>query len=243
MGKCRMQNEECRIRWDARRRRRDRRQVRFGIYLLSCILQSGFCICLTGCNVIGAVAGKVAPEPNIPAQFAPAKEPTLVLVENYHNPASMRLESDALARHLSEELSLREVAPVVEPGKAAAYRQAQGAAYRKMPLDAIGKAVGARQVIYVDLERFDVTRALASEMFGGRAEARVRVVDDAGELLWPIDSAGGYPVSVKVEPQRVKPGVGDSAVRQQLHARLADRLAKLFYNWSADASERANEQF
>ena len=133
--------------------------------------------------------------------------------------------------------------PLVEPGDAAAFRQKQGAAYRKMPLDAIGQALGARQVIYVDLERFDVTQALASEMFGGRAEARVRVVDDAGELLWPIDSAGGYPVSVKVEPQRVQPGVGDTAVRQELHARLADELAKLFYYWSPDASERANEEF
>jgi hypothetical protein len=198
---------------------------------------------LAGCNVIGAVAGKLAPEPIIPAQFVPAKEPTLILVENYHNPASLRLESDAVARHLAEELSMHDVAPIVEPERAESLRSAKGQAYRKMPVDEIGRSLGATQIIYVDLESFDLDRAIASELLGGKAEARVRVVDDAGGLLWPIDSAGGYPVAVKVEPQRVAPGQGDHAVRQELHAALADKIAKLFYNWRGEGSDSGQETF
>ena len=208
-----------------------------------CVLHFAFCVGLTGCTLIGAVAGKVAPEPMVPAAFAPAPEPTVVLVENYHNPASLRLESEAVARHLTEELEVRQVVPVVAQSEVTSFRQSQGAAYRKMPLDAIGMAVGARQVIYVDLERFDLTRAIGSEMYGGRAEARVRVVDDAGEVLWPIDSAGGHPVAVKLEPRRVSSGLGDHAVRQQLHAALADKVAKLFYAWRPDSSEAADREF
>ena len=201
-----------------------------------------------GCQLIGVLAYKASGGPTIPAQYAPAKTPTVILVENYTNPAALRLEGDAVARHLAQELKTHKVAPVVEPLAVESHRQSQGAAYRRMPVDAIGRGVGAKQIIYVDLQRFDVTQALASEMLGGTAEARVRVVDDAGRVLWPTDSAAGYPVLAKVQPQRVpaggdRGGAAEFAVRRQLHADLADRIAKLFYNWKADSVDGGAEQF
>ena len=210
-----------------------------------CILHSAFCLCIaSGCNIVGAVAAKVGPEPTVPAQYTPAKEPTLVLVENFHNPASLQLEAAAVAQVLSEELRTNEVAPIIDPSKAEGLRQSKGvAAYRKMPLDAIGTAVGAKQVIYVDLERFDVDRAPASELYRGQAEARVRVVGENGEVLWPLDAAGGMPVAVRVQPQRAAQGVGDQAARQRLHAALADRVAKLFYNWKSEGSDIGEHAF
>ena len=196
-----------------------------------------------GCNIIGAVAAKVGPEPTVPAQYVLAKDPVVVLAENYHNPASLRMESDAVARMVGEELKLNDAASVVEPAKVEELRQAKGPAYRKMALDAIARAVDAKQIIYVDLERFEIEHALGSELLTGKAEARVRVVDDAGELLWPIDSAGGYPVAVKIEPQRVASGAGDQAVRQQVHGALADRIAKLFYNWKTEGADTGEHKF
>lgn len=209
-------------------------------YPLSSILAFS---CFPGCNIVGAIAAKAGPEPTIKAQFALAKESTLVLVENYHNPASLRLESDAVARTLAAELALHEVGPVIDPGRAETLRHAKGEAYRAMPLDAIGQKLGAKQVIYVDLVRFEIGHALASDLLGGDIEARVRVVDDAGTLLWPIDSAGGFPVAVKVQPQRVPPGVGDADVRRKMHAALADKVAKLFYDWKGESSDGQAEQF
>jgi hypothetical protein len=240
IGKCRMQNDECRIGGNAQRSRLRRRAL---LGFAFCILHSAFCICFTGCNVVGAIAAKVGPEPTIPAQFTPAQTPAVVLVENFSNPASLRLEADGIARHLTEELTLHNAAPMVEQGAVDALRQKSSTAYRQMPLDAIGRAVGAKQIIYVDLERFDMTQAIASEMIGGQAEARVRVVDDTGAILWPIDSAGGYPVSVKLTAQPVAANTGDTLVRRQLHAALADKIAKLFYPWKGDGSDGAEEQF
>jgi hypothetical protein len=198
-----------------------------------------------GCTIIGAVAAKVGPEPMVPAMFMPAKdEPLVVIVENYHNPASMRLEADNIARLVSEQLTVNGVALVVDPQKLVTLRQNQGAAYRQMPLDAIGKAVGATQIVYVDLERIDVDQALASETLTGEASARVRIVDEEGELLWPIDSAGGFPVSVKIDPQRnATGGANEPQVRQRLHASLSDRIAKLFYSWQTDGSDEAEYKF
>ena len=198
---------------------------------------------VAGCNVIGAVAYKFSGSPTIKAQYAPPKSKTLVVVENYHNPTTLRLEADAVARHLVEEMKMHEVVPVVDPGAAEAHREAQGTAFRKMPIDAIGRALGAKQVIYVDLERFDLDQTVGSELLGGHATARVRVVGDGGEVLWPTDSAGGFPVEVKVDPQRVPAGTGEFGVRRQLHADLADRIAKLFYDWKADSADGASERF
>jgi hypothetical protein len=198
---------------------------------------------LSGCNFLGVAAYKLAPDPVIPAQYVPPKEPTLILVENYHNPAALRLESETLARELMEDLKAANVAPLVDPEEAAALRHKDVAAYRKMPLDAIGRAVGAKQVIYVDLMRFEVTHALASELFGGIAEARVRIVDDAGGVLWPTDSAGGYPLNVKVNPQRKLSGVSEDAVRQQLNTELAEKIGKLFHSWKSDTTDGGAEQF
>jgi hypothetical protein len=212
-----------------------RTRVRFRVsHSLCCLLSTVFCISLAGCNIVGAVMAKVGPPPTIKAQYVLPKQPTLILVENFHNPASLRLESDAIVRHLVGEFELHKMTPVIDPSKAESLRQEKGAAYRKMPLDAIGTAVGAKQVIYVDLQHFQVTNAIASEQLTGEAEAHVRVVDDTGTVLWPIDSAAGFPVVVKIEPDPAPTAAGDHATRNRLHAALADRVAKLFYDWKSD---------
>lgn len=199
---------------------------------------------LPGCSIVGAVASKVAPEPTIAAAYALPAKPTAVVVENFHNPASMRLESDHVARGVVDELTVHGVGPLIDPGKIENLRRRDGAAYRAMPLDAIAQAVGAEQVIYVDLERFDLVHAIASESPGGTAEARVRVVDAAtGDAVWPLDAAGGHPITVSIDAQRVTPDAPDAAVRRLLHDSLADRIAKLFYNWKGESSDGAAERF
>lgn len=219
-------------------------RLRPRVPLSPCLLVVLSLLPTAGCNILGAVAYKFSGSPTMKARYAPPKSKTLVVVENYHNPSTLRLEADAVARHLVEEMKMHKVAPVVDPGEAESHREVQGtAAYRKMPVDAIGRALGAKQVIYVDLERFDVNRTVGSDLLGGRAAARVRVVGDGGEVLWPTDSAGGYPVEVKVEPQRVPAGMGEFGVRRRLHADLADRIAKLFYNWKADSADGTAERF
>lgn len=203
-----------------------------------------FCLLVTsGCNVVGAVAAKLGPPPMIPAQFVPAAVPTVVIVENYNNPGSLRIESDSIARLLAEQLINNKVAPIVSLTDTERLRQAKGDAYQKMPLDAIARELGGEQVIYVDLDLFDIDHALASEMLTGKAEVRVRVVDASGELKWPIDSAKGFPVNVKLNPKRVPLGSGDQTIRQELRTTLADKIAKLFYNWTSEDTDQSAHQF
>jgi hypothetical protein len=201
------------------------------------------CVGLAGCTMLGVAAYKLAPDPVIPPVYVLDHEPTLILVENSYNPASMRLQSETICRAVFDDLLANSVAPLVDPQDAADLRHKNPEDYRKMPLDAIGKAVGAKQVIYVDLASFDVSHALASELYTGAAVARVRVVGDNGEVLWPTDAAGGYPVNVKVNPQHTPHGVAEDAIRTQLTAALSEKIGRLFHKWTADSTDGGAEQF
>jgi hypothetical protein len=199
---------------------------------------------LSGCNVVGALASRVAPAPMIPAAFPLPAKPTVIVVENYHNPASLRLESDAMARAVAIQLTDHGVGPIIDPGKLENLRQRDTTAYRSMPLDAIARAVGAEQVIYVNLERLELVEHLASEAPGGEAEARVRVVDaETGDALWPLDAAGGQSVTVSIDPQRVTADAPNGAVERMLHDALAVEIGKLFHDWQGESVDGAAEQF
>ena len=50
-------------------------------------------------------------------------------------------------------------------------------------------------------------------------------------------------VLVAVAENVIGHGAGELAARRELHARLADRIAKLFYNWKADSADGAAERF
>jgi hypothetical protein len=233
MKKRRTQNDECRV-----QKANGSRHGRVALAIF--ILYSAFCICCSGCNAVGAVLAKTTPPPMVKAQYAPPKEPLLVLVENPHNRAALQLEADAVTRQLVDQMRVHQVAPVIDPSDAEALRNAKGPAYRRMPIDQIGREVGATQVIYVNLERFEIERAVGSELPSGEAQARVRVVStDNGDVVWPLDSAGGHPLTVKVQPQHTATQVPEQAVRQQLYAAIAERVAKLFYDWSDDNSMEA----
>ena len=219
---------------------RDSRHLIATCLILSALL---LCVVAAGCTILGAAAAKLAPDPVMPPQYVLANQPTLLLVENYHNPAALRLQADSVCRAVFDDLKANGVALLIDPEEAADLRRKDVNAYRSMPLDAIGKAVGASQVIYVDLESFEVTHAVASELFAGTASARVRVVGETGEVLWPTDSAGGYPINVKVNPRHTAQGEPENVVREELMTALSEKIGRLFHKWTADSIDGGAEQF
>ena len=190
------------------------------------------CLLCGGCSVIGAVGGQLSGPQKVAARYRPAREPMLVLVENYHNPAAARLDAQRLTLRLTEELSRRNVAPAIDPGLLESVQSREG--YGKMPIEEVGRSVGARQVLYVNLAAFGASGAVGADVLKGRAEMHVRVVDVAtGRTVWPTDAPRGYPVTV--ETPWVKAGrVGDAAVREQLARRCAREVVKLFRTWSPE---------
>ena len=187
---------------------------------------------VTGCSLGGALAHKVVGPPPIPAQYVPAKEPTLVLVENYRNPSATILDAHRLEGRVGEELERHGVVPLVDRSRLEPIRQSPG--FSKMTIPAVGRAAGAKQVLYVNVHSFRVDGTVAGEMLKGRAEMSVRIVDTAtGTSRWPPDAAG-FPVTVETPWVRQGHGADETALRDQMSRRAADIMVKLFRKHSPD---------
>src|SRR2546428_4652522 len=209
------------------------------LYLLLSILWGASTV---GRNLVGAVASKVVGEPPVAARYVPASQKRmLVLVENYQNPAAARLDAQRLTVHLADELSRHHVAPVVDPDEAESLRSRAG--YREMKVQDVGRAAGAQQVLYVNVQQFGVDNTVAGEMMKARAEMRVRVVDVAsGRTLWPRDTPEGRTVAAETAWVRTPAGSSDGTpepgLRDQVAAVAANQIVKLFRNWRPDEEEQ-----
>ena len=230
----------------ARRARRSllsigNRESKIGSLLrLLCLLPAALCLLLlTGCQTVGALAYKVVGPPDVQPKYVPAKQPLLIIAENYRAPAGSVVEADQLAQFVYEQLRVHDVAPLVDPMAFPDLRSRQGAALRSMTISQIGHELGALQVLYINLTKSDVDVAQSSEMLRGEVTARVKIIDVAtGDSRWPVEIADGYPISAKIPMVRETDGVTETNFRQSLQQALADRIGKLFYKWKPDDEVR-----
>src|SRR5947209_17437620 len=115
-----------------------------------CLLPTAFCS-LSGCNIGGALAYKVLGPTKVKADYAPPKEPLLVLVENYRHSADLQPAADQLGNLVVEDLKAHKVGPIVDSNALYTLRSERPNEYQKMKIPDIARYVGAKQVIYVDL--------------------------------------------------------------------------------------------
>jgi hypothetical protein len=188
-----------------------------------------------GCVIVGALTNKIIPEAPVPARYVPAKDkPMLVLVENYRNPGAAGLDAQRVALHVAEALRRYRVAPVVDPDAAESLRSRDD--YHAMKVQDVGRAAGAQQVLYVNLQQFALDNTVGGEMVKGRAELRVRVVDVAtGNTLWPRDTPEGAAVTAESPWSRTAGGAAqgtpEPALRDEVARSAADQIVKLFRKW------------
>ncbi|MCH2137634.1 MAG: hypothetical protein MK074_01100 [Phycisphaerales bacterium] len=196
----------------------------------------GLSLCVPcGCNIAGAVDKLTTPDAVVEAKFHPDNVPTAVFIDdrrNQVNPVRLRRAiADMATRILIDEGDMTEM---ISPRDAmAAARQLDGAA-EPSSVSAIGKAIGARQVIYVEVVAFRITRdGLTPDPL---AYFNVRVLDlEAGERVFPTDAqfeaSAGYPLQVTIPPAQLGTLTGQgspSLVRRALADRAGDALGRLF---------------
>src|SRR2546426_898908 len=76
--------------------------------------------------------------------------------------------------------------PLKSPDDLYQLRAADPIKFRKMTIPSVGKAVGAKQVLYVNLTQSRVDLTPGTEMLKGRIGVLVRVVDvTSGVTRWP----------------------------------------------------------
>jgi hypothetical protein len=182
-----------------------------------------------GCNLLGFVASGVAGDPKTPAAFIMAKRPTIVIAEKFDNPAEAALDAEPIARYIGDELTEHQVVPIISPDKVSTLEEANPTTFHGMTIAAIGRAVGAEQIIYVNIISSGLYFADNGDMIRGHGEMRVRVIDSAsGATIWPTDNAGGYPVAAETRIFN-RAERNDATVRNDVNRSLASRTARLFY--------------
>lgn len=187
-----------------------------------------------GCNLLGYAASGIAGDPKTPAVFTMAKRPTVVVAEKFDNPAEAAMDAEPIARYISEDLAAHEVAPILDSGKVASLQAENPAKWRGMTIAAVGRSVGAEQILYVNIINVNVNFADNSDLIRGRGEIRVRLVDaNTGATIWPVEAADGYPILAETRIVR-RAERDDSIVRSDVHRALAARAARLFYVVKSD---------
>src|SRR5258706_4140581 len=203
-------------------------------YLFSayCLLPAAFCS-LSGCNIGGALAYKVLGPTKVPADYAPPKEPLLVLVENYRHSADLQPAADQLGNLVVEDLKAHKVGPIVDSNALYTLRSERPGEYQKMKIPDIARYVGAKQVIYVDLEECEVSMVPGADVMRGKIAAKVRVVDVAtGQTKWP-DTGVSHSVKAGTDYVR-KETDAPLAVRGQMIQELSTKIGRLFYAYQPD---------
>jgi hypothetical protein len=190
---------------------------------------------LSGCNYGGALLHSVEGPKEHKAEYLPPKEPMAVLVENYSNGSGARLDADQIAAFLSGELKLNHVAPIVAAAKVYELRVSDPARFHAMSIAAVGKAVGAKQVLYVDVQTSTIEGPTGGESMKGALTGRVKVVDvKTGETRWPADSEGGYPLEYATPWLNHSPETNEMTMKEKLNRSVADTIARLFYTWKEE---------
>jgi hypothetical protein len=195
---------------------------------------------MSGCDAGGAAMYQFFGADAVPAQYVPPKQPTLVLVENYRIPGGDESDDDLIAQEVGDELKEHKVVPLVDLDKLVMIRDSDPEKFRARSILDLGRAVGAGQVVYVDVTECQVQTDSSLSAIAGKVAVRVRVVDVAsGETRWPLDSAQGHPISIEIPFNRADPDKADS-MHAELIAKLSDSIAKLFYSWQPDSNEQGD---
>lgn len=187
---------------------------------------------LCGCNILGIIPAKSNAE-DVAAEYVPAKESMLVLAESYGAAPSADIDSQYVSVALTRNLKDHEVVPTVDPKVLLQLRDANGDQYNKMTIDGIGRAAGAKQVLYVQITNAQLEHPSGSDQIRGLMAARVRIVDsDSGETRWPAGSRTG--AVVRIETDWARTSSDQAKVRTQMADQLADAIGKLFRTYTPD---------
>jgi len=202
--------------------------------LLGVLLLAALALSSGGCNAVGAAVYKINGPPDNPAKYTPAKTPMLVLVENYQQQTAASPQADILARDLFGLLDAHSVAPMIPPEKLQELRDEKPVEFPTMPINKIGQAAGASQVLYVQLAGGETHAVSGGEGYQGVASATVKIIDAAtGDTIWPHDADHGYPVSASTK-MGIDAVQSPAALQHKLYTQLADEIGRLFYKWKPD---------
>ncbi|HSZ58053.1 MAG TPA: hypothetical protein VK797_20485 [Tepidisphaeraceae bacterium] len=209
--------------------------------LLRAVVCGALLAMAAGCNIAGLFGYAAGGSMKVPAEYKLENRPTVVLVENYENADLYALPADRLERGITDDLTEGKLAKLIAPDKVNDVKSSDPTDYHKMDIPALGRAVGAKQVVYVNLVQFTVDSPAGGDRFVGKAEVHVKVVDsDTGHTLWPPDSSNGRVLKYETKTTDEVDATKFDRVEDQLCQNLTQKISRLFREITVE--EQENEQ-
>lgn len=207
--------------------------LRSTLLLALAIACTGF---LSSCNILGPAAYIIDGLPKRDAQYELMDRPTVVFVDDPRNALTDRNLRRYIGDKIATELMINKVVTVTI-SSADAMGVARGDKHgNRMPIEAIGRAVGAEQVLYIEMISFTLSPDNVTPQPMG--VCRIKVIDTMNRTrLFPkmdetSQASAAYPVHValpKLSTELYRTASGRRKINEQLANHMADQVAKVFY--------------
>ncbi len=209
---------------------------------LALVLTASVAVFLSACNILGPAVYLVKGQPKVPARYVLENRPTVVFVDDRNNaiPVNSSRARRAIADDITKQLMSRElVTETISPRDAMALSRNQDRAGKLMSMQAIGEAVGAEQLIYIEMLRY---RGSPDNVTSSpTATCQVKVIDIVNKTrLFPPPGADNDWQDViahgaTVSPELYRSSAGRRQIEQLLTEAIADKVTELFYKHIPDA--------
>jgi len=189
------------------------------------------------CQMLGIAAYGAHGPTNVKPQYVFGKQPVLVLAESWGIAGDVSADAEQLGQILPKTLTDHQAAVPIDPQNLERLRDQNPDKYASMTIDGIGRALGAKKVLYVNVRNVQVDAPGGSQTMRGQMAALVRVVDaNSAETLWPPDAHAGALVQVQTPWMQGddRPADAQRQVQRRMVEQLADEIAKLFYEWQPE---------
>ena len=196
---------------------------------------------LSSCAAIAwPVAALTPPQKIKPLYTLPADKKVLVFVDDVQSPVSFPPVKRDLAEAIGRELLAQKVAAATIPYERVLDLMAAEKKFNDLGVANVGRKVGADVVLYVEIRSFKLREQEGSPLWEGQISTSIRVVDawattNKTARLWPQDTTD-HPIGPVGMPVKEDPNVEYGAeLSKSLANRMADRVAKLFYEHEVPA--------
>ena len=203
---------------------------------LTLTLVAGAGAAMVSCNILTPAAYIIGGQDKVEAQYALADRPTVVFVDDPNNLLPYRALRRLIGDKVAQELMVRElVTTTISSADALAVsgRESYG---QKMAIDAIGRAVGAEQVLFVDMVAFSLSPEGITPRPSGACQVKVIDVENRERLFPTEDSTSrntsGFPVQVamrEVSLEQYRTTSSRRRISEQLADEIASQVTKVFY--------------
>ncbi len=192
---------------------------------------------MAGCNIIGPAMVIAQGPPKVQAVHTLEKEaPTVIFVDDRRSILPRRALRQVIAQQAERTLSSSGAVVTLIDSNAIQAAAARDTLEAPTDIATLGARVQARKVIWVTIDRFDISPD--NVVFQPFADGRVKVIDAQGEArTWP-EQPEGHPLRIMLPARREVPtSAADLAkAQEQLASEFGLALARLFFRYERETS-------